>query len=272
MIPIKKRFLTAIIAVVLLVAIMPSANAVSLLVDNTSVTNNVDLYHSTTYVPIRAVSQLLSPGARVTWENEQAVVQTSSLTLTARPGDCYMRANGRMLYASEGIRLVNGTTLVPIRALAKAFGASSVSWNGSNQTAIVKRGSGTITSGDAYYNSSEVYWLSRIINSESSGEPLKGKIAVGNVIQNRVTSNSFPNSIYDVIFDTKWGTQFQPVANGTIYNTPSANSVAAAKLCLDGASVVGSSLYFLNPAIATSFWMTHNRTYVTTIGNHSFYS
>lgn len=267
----KKRILTAIFAVVLLVAIMPSANAVSLLLDNTTVTNNVTLYHSTTYVPIRAVSQLLSPGARVSWENGQAIVQTSTHTITARPGDCYMQANGRILFASENVILYNGSTLVPIRVLAKALGAS-VTWNSSAQTAIIQSGSGTIASGDNYYDSSEVYWLSRIINAESNGEPLKGKIAVGNVIQNRVISSSFPDSIYGVIFDKTWGTQFQPVANGTINNTPSAESVVAAKLCLDDASVVGGSLYFFNPSIATSFWITQNRSYIATIGNHKFYA
>lgn len=267
----KKRIITAIIAVVILVSIVPSANAVSLLVDNTAITSNVTLYNSTTYVPIRAVSQMLSPGAKVTWENGQAVVRTTSQTLTARPGDCYMQANGRFLYASEGIRLVNGTTLVPIRVLAKALGAT-VTWNGSAQTAVVKRGSGTIASGDSYYGSDAVYWLSRIINAESSGEPLKGKIAVGNVILNRVSSSSFPNSIYGVIFDTKYGTQFQPVANGTIYNTPSAECVLAAKLCLDNASVVGASLFFFNASKATSYWIAQSCTYVATIGNHQFYA
>lgn len=267
----KKRILTAIIAVVIFFAIAPRANAVSLLVDNTAVTENVTLYNSTTYVPIRAVSNLLSPGSKVSWENGQAVVKTPSLTLTARPGDCYMQANGRMLYASEGIKLVSGTTLVPIRALAKAFGAA-VSWNGSAQAAVVKSGSGTIAAGDYFYDSGSVYWLSRIINAESSGETLKGKIAVGNVILNRVSSPSFPNTIYDVIFDTRWGTQFQPVANGTIYDTPSAESALAAKLCLDGASVVGASLFFFNPSTATSHWISQSCTYVATIGNHVFYA
>lgn len=266
----KKRILTAIIAVALFAAIMPAAGAVSLSVDGTAV-KNATMYNGTTYVPIRAAAQLLSPGATVSWENGQAVVRSSSLTLTARPGSYYLQANGRMLYAAETVKLVNGSTLVPIRALAKALGGS-VSWNAAAQRVTVYSGSGTIQSGDRFYDSSEVYWLSRIISAESSGESIKGKVAVGNVILNRVASTSFPNTIYDVIFDTTGGTQFQPVSNGTIYSTPTDDSVIAAKLCLDGASVVGNSLFFLNPAIATSSWISNNRQFVAAIGNHYFYA
>jgi N-acetylmuramoyl-L-alanine amidase len=115
-----------------------------------------------------------------------------------------------------------------------------------------------------------VYWLSRIISAESGGEPLEGKIAVGNVVLNRVKSPDFPNTIYGVIYDTAGGIQFEPVANGTVNNVPDPDSVLAAKLCLDGASVAGGSLFFLNPSLATSFWITENRTKVAAIGSHVF--
>ncbi|NLA85971.1 MAG: cell wall hydrolase, partial [Clostridiales bacterium] len=135
----------------------------------------------------------------------------------------------------------------------------------------IKRGGGAIQSGDCFYDSVAILWLSRSIHAESEMDPLTGKIAVGNVILNRVKSPDFPGTIYGVIFDSRWGGQFQPVKNGTIYNTPSADSVLAAKLCLDGANVAGSSLFFLNPAISTNFWMMQNKNHVTTIGNHQFY-
>ncbi len=265
-----KKLLVTLLIMCMLVAVLPSAEALTLQVNSTTLTN-VSMYNSTTYVSLRSISLLLSPGAQITWENNQAVVRTSKLTVIARPGSYYIDANGRKLYAADGVRLINGTTMVPVRVIAKAMGAS-VSWNASAQQAVVTGGNGTITAGDNYYNSDAVYWLSRIINAESNGEPIKGKIAVGNVILNRVASSDFPNSIYGVIFDKVGGTQFTPVANGTIYNTPSSDSILAAKLCLDGASVAGSSLFFLNPVIATSSWISKNRPYVATIGNHVFYA
>ena len=266
----KKTFITLLI-VCLLIAVVPKAGAVSMQVNGTTLTSGVMTFNSTTYVPLKTVSLLLRPDARISWENNQAVVRTSNLTITARPGNCYLQANGRYLFAPYNIKLVNGTTMVPVRVLAKAMGAS-VTWNSSTQKTVVSKGSGTITSGANYYSSDKVYWLSRIINAESSGESIRGKIAVGNVILNRVASPDFPNSIYGVIFDRTGGTQFTPVANGTIYNTPSAESIIAAKLCLDGASVVSNSLFFLNPVTATSSWIANNRPYVATIGNHVFYA
>ena len=265
-----KKFLSALLVLCLLAAAAPYAQAVSAQVNGVAV-SGATLYNGSTYVPIRALSQKLRTDASVSWEGGQAVVSASNLSITARPGALYIEANGRLLFAPDGVRLVNGTTLVPIRTLAKAFGAS-VSWNAAAQRADVAGGNGTISAGSTFYNSDSVYWLSRIINAESEGEPLRGKIAVGNVILNRVDSPDFPNSIYGVIFDTKWGVQFTPVSNGTINNAPSAESIIAAKLCLDGANTAGNSLFFFNAALATSTWIARSRSHVTTIGNHQFYA
>jgi len=266
-----KKIISAFLIIGLLISAAPSANAVSLLVNNTTLTTNVSLYNSITYVPLRATSLLLYPEANVSWENNTAIVRGSALALTARPGDCYIDANGRKLFAKDSVRVVNGVTLVPVRVLAKAMGAT-VAWNASTQKVSLSSGSNTIQAGDQYYDSTSLYWLSRIINAESNGESLTGKIAVGNVILNRVASPNFPDYIHDVIFDDVGGVQFTPVANGTINNSPSDESILAAKLCLDGASVVGNSLFFLNPTIATSSWITRTRAYVATIGNHKFYA
>lgn len=118
----------------------------------------------------------------------------------------------------------------------------------------------------------DIYWLSRIIHAEAQGEPYQGKVAVGNVILNRVRNGNFPNSIYGVVFDKQHGyTQFSPVIDGTIYNNPGRESIQAATEALNGARPVGEALYFLNPRKATNFWIVHNRRYMKTIGDHDFY-
>ncbi|MDQ2084854.1 peptidoglycan-binding protein [Herbivorax sp. ANBcel31] len=122
------------------------------------------------------------------------------------------------------------------------------------------------------YNSDDVYWLSRIINSEAQGEPYQGQVAVGNVVLNRVNSPRFPDTIYGVIFEYyKHIPQFSPVAEGTIYNMPSQSSVQAAKDSLNGARPVGNSMYFFNPDKSAGTWIVQNRQYLTRIGNHIFY-
>lgn len=270
----KKLLFTMIIALSMLAFVSTSAQAstaVSLAVNKKTTDVHAVLINSTTYVPLRAVTNLLNPEAAISWENRQAFIRTPELTALASPGKNYMDANGRMLYIKDGVKLINGSTMVPIRTLAKAFGAE-VDWNGNTKTANVTFGSGTITTGDKYYDSDSVYWLSRIISAESKGEPLEGKIAVGNVVLNRVESPDYPSTIYDVIFDRKWGVQFQPTANGAIYKNPDAESILAAKLCLDGASIVGDSLFFLNPDKSTNFWAINNCSFHKTIGNHLFYA
>ncbi len=118
----------------------------------------------------------------------------------------------------------------------------------------------------------DIYWLSRIINSEAQGESYEGKVAVGNVIINRVNSPKFPNTIKGVVFDKQNGyTQFSPVIDGTIYNNPDAYSIKAAKDVLNGSRPVGDALYFLNPRKSTNFWIVENREHIKTIGLHDFY-
>lgn len=131
---------------------------------------------------------------------------------------------------------------------------------------------GTNSSGTSY-SQDDLYWLARIIEAEAGGEPYNGKVAVGNVILNRVKSNEFPNTVYSVIFEY-YGSipQFSPVADGTIYNTPSEESINAAKDALNGAKPVGNSTYFFNPAKAAGSWIVNNKTYVTRISGHTFYA
>lgn len=101
---------------------------------------------------------------------------------------------------------------------------------------------------------------------------MAGKLAVGSVVMNRVASSEYPSTVYGVVFDRRGGVQFTPVANGEIYRTPDAESIEAAKRCLDGERVSESILFFINADIASSFWISENRQYVMTVGNHDFYA
>lgn len=138
-----------------------------------------------------------------------------------------------------------------------------------NSSTVSKGTSSSRTS----YSQDDLYWLARIIEAEAGAEPYNGKVAVGNVILNRVKSNEFPNTIYGVFFEY-YGSipQFSPVADGTIYNTPSEESINAAKDALNGAKPVGNSTYFFNPTKAAGSWIVKNKTYVTRISGHTFYA
>jgi len=220
----------------------------------------------TTYVPL--VSFVQSIGSHdISWDGQTARITSPELTLTATPGQQWLEANGRCLYVPGGVRLVSGRTMVPVRTLAQIYGLE-VNWNAETNTVFLSGTAKQLESGDTYYDEDTLYWLSRVISAESRGEPLTGQIAVGNVVLNRLNSDVFPDDLQQVIFQPG---QFEPVENGTIYNDPYHLSVTAAKLCLDGAQVVGDCMYFFAPALSPGTWIVNNRTYYTTIGCHRFY-
>ena len=264
----KRLFVS--LALGLSLTLTPPLAAGEVTVDGRAVEAAATVRENTTYVSLRAVVQALAPEAGIQWTGSCALAEGEDFTLTARPGALYLEVNGRALYIPLGVLLEDDRTLVPVRVLAQALGAD-VDWNSATGEVTVTSGDGTILTESDVYDAHALYWLSRIISAESRGEPLTGKVGVGNVILNRVGHAEFPNTIYGVIFDGRWGGQFEPVQNGTVYSTPTQESVIAAKLVLEGADTVGDSLYFLAPALAGNHWIMENRDYVATIGGHWFY-
>lgn len=220
----------------------------------------------TSYMTLRALAQ--HSDYELSWDGSRAWLKGQDLELSARPGDLYILSNDRALYVEGGVRVVDGKLTLPLRVVAAATGGS-LGWN--PKTATASLGLTGASAPQANYNEEDLYWLSRIISAESRGEPLVGQIAVGNVVLNRVADKQFPDTIKDVIFDTKYAVQFEPVANGTVYNEPAQSSVLVAKMTLEGAQVVGKSLYFFAPALSEGTWIVNNRTYYTSIGGHDFY-
>lgn len=111
--------------------------------------------------------------------------------------------------------------------------------------------------------------LQKLVEAEAGGESMEGKIAVVNVVMNRVKSNKYPNNIRAVIYQKN---QFQPVSTGVIYQkTPSAETKEAVRRALLGERVIGSDIL--------NFWATwldsghevwKHLTPVRTIGVHHF--
>ncbi len=229
------------------------------------------IIRSVTYVPLRSFAELAGADS-ITWnaKTATATVKKGSITMTVTDGGYYLVASERYFYTGEAVLNINNRLFVPIRPLAKVF-SMELQWKGDSRTVALTSTGKTLAPASEYYNSKDLYWLSRIISAESAGESLYGQIAVGNVVMNRVASKQFPNTVYGVIFDRVGGTQFSPVSMGTIYNTPSARSVIAAKICLEGYSISDEILFFMNPRIATSNWISNNRPFAFSIGNHDFY-
>ncbi len=227
-------------------------------------------------VPYADVEALFSElgGMSFTYRNNGKTlnVRGKNFEMDVIDGSNVVYANGRTLFAMTPSALMsNGKIYAPISSLAKTQNLK-YSYNASSLSVILSGKASPITQGSRYYREDAVYWLARIISAESRGESLLGQIAVGSVVLNRVNSSEYPNTIWGVIFDKKYGVQFSPISNGSIYNTPTATAITAAKICLDGFNVNNSALFFLYPSHSSSSWIPNNREYLFSVGKHDFYA
>ncbi|MBR6728695.1 MAG: cell wall hydrolase [Clostridia bacterium] len=232
------------------------------------------LYEGNTYVPIRFVSEALSADS-VQWDGtrEMATIQYEGKKIELPKDKKVAYINGKKITLAGGTKLVNDRVYVPVRFVAEEMDCT-VDWIFNTYTVDISKENVTVPPelvAERSYTDDDIYWLSKIIHAESRGEPLRGKIAVGNVVLNRVKSSEYPNTIYGVIFDRQHGVQFSPVLDGSIYQSPLGDSVIAAKRALNGEKEVGACLFFLNPKTAQSSWIITNRPYFKTIHNHDFY-
>ena len=234
------------------------------------INENAYLINDTTYIPLRAVSTVAGASVAFDSKTRTAYITKSGLSMSVSDGSYILYANERpLMSATPALILSDGRMYVPVRSIAKAL-TLEVEWSPSRTVRLT----GTVKPlkhADSFYNTDNLYWLSRIISAESQGEPLLGQIAVGNVVLNRVRHRDYPNTIYGVIFDTKYGVQFSPIVNGSIYRVPAYTSVLAAKICLEGVSISEKILFFMEPSKSTSSWIYNNRPYAFTVANHYFF-
>lgn len=114
--------------------------------------------------------------------------------------------------------------------------------------------------------SNDLNLLSKVVYSESRGEPYVGQVAVAAVVLNRISSPSFPNSMSGVVYQAG---AFDAVSDGQINLTPDATARKAAQDAINGWDPTYGAIYYFNPATATSKWIW-SRPQVLTIGKHIF--
>lgn len=117
------------------------------------------------------------------------------------------------------------------------------------------------------YTENDVYMLAQLIYGEARGESTKGKIAVGNVVMNRVLSRGYPgDTIKQVI--TASG-QFSGYSSSI---RPNSSCKSAARQVLERQVwVIPQNVYFFNSdRTPGENWGSHK--YYGQIGNHCFYT
>lgn len=212
----------------------------------------------------------------MSWSEDNGTLTLSvpGAVLTGHKDDGYFEADGRYIYAPDGWLVKGDVLYLPSDAVERLFGVK-INVSEKRDRLELSTDKLTVMSGGASYyelnyDAELLYWLPQIINAEAKFEPLAGQIGVGNVVMNRLSSPDFPDTIFEVIYDTEHTVQFEPISTGGIFQEPTEQATIAAYLCLEGYSTVGGSLYFVNPEFGSG-WFDSSLELVETIGHHNFY-
>ena len=168
------------------------------------------------------------------------------------------RAEAEAKAAAEAQAAAEESARLAAEAQAKAVAEAARIAAEAQQAALAAQAAQT-----AAISAEELKLLANIIYCEAGSESYVGKVAVGNVIMNRVKSASQPNTITEVVYAKG---QFSPVRNGSLQRALSsdkadASCYQAAIEALAGAQPVGEKLFFRR----------NNGRSGQVIGHHVFY-
>lgn len=126
-------------------------------------------------------------------------------------------------------------------------------------------------------NENDMEILCRLVEAEAGGEDFQGKKLVAHVVLNRLEHEQFPDTIEDVVFETRQGiTQFSPVKDGRFYRVKvSEETKSAVEQAVKDEDNASGALYFVNSEIADRSamkWFDSKCTYLFRHGNHDFFS
>ena len=227
------------------------------------------LENDTVYVPLISVSRAL--GANVMKDSffKRTSISGNGRCLVLFDDKPYNLLNGTFTFFKPLSE--DGTLYVTARFIADMFGAS-ISWDSYRYEVNLTLDGYTVPKEyvETRYNDEDLLWLSRIVYCEAGSVSIDAKIMVANVILNRRESPQFPNTIREVICDTRFGIQFPPSQSDIIYRTANTHTILACKVALNGVMLVPDCKYFSYTSDNFS-WVYENCTLYTTIGNQAFY-
>lgn len=122
----------------------------------------------------------------------------------------------------------------------------------------------------------EIEILQRIVEAEATGEDVKGKMLVANVILNRVKDESFPDTVEGVVFQKSGNTyQFSPIKDKRYWSVKiSKDTITAVDRVLQGEDSSQGALYFSARQRAdknSMKWFDNNLKYLFQYGGHEFF-
>ena len=153
---------------------------------------------------------------------------------------------------------------------------ASGSMNESIQDSLSNIKSTALNTENATYSDEEVYLTAQLVHHEAHNQAYNGKVAVAEVLLNRVQSSLFPDKVNDVIFQNGQFSSLRRLKN----INPTELELRIAYNVLNGSLRVLNDkdvMYFRNPKITSGISASTkkdwgNLEYATYIGEHAFYS
>lgn len=118
-------------------------------------------------------------------------------------------------------------------------------------------------------NDEDAYKLAALMEHEAANQGINGKVAVAEVVYNRLLSNFYPNTINEVIYQDGQFTKVEEIE----YITPTEEDIEIARQVLSGTLRILNNpeiLYFNNPDLITEDKLKELEA-VVQINNHTFY-
>lgn len=205
------------------------------------------IHQNRTYVPIRFIAEAFHMEVEWVPEEKKAVIKDDAESIAMWIGSNKLLVNNEEFIMDVNIDGIDGRTMVPIRFFAE-FLDFTVDWDDATYSVELFKEGAEIPASSILkraYTEEDLLWLARIVDVEGRNLSMDAQLAIANVVLNRMKSASFPNTVYDVIFDARYSKQFPPAhKNGFTEKVPGKTCVIAAKMALEGINNISKCLFF----------------------------
>jgi len=211
-------------------------------------TKDALMINNTTYVPIRAIFEVLGY-KDIAFDNETYKVTTKStlgeFQFLLNTTEVYV--NGVSTHMEQPSLMINGTTMIPLRFISEFF-KFQITWDSKYYTVSLTNTAFPVNQAalnGRFYTFDELTTFSKLIMKEAGGTSYATKHAVASVVMNQVRHPGLPNTVNGVIYYVSRSAHFPPAHKAGFLDTvPNKECIMAAKMTLRGENSAGTCIYF----------------------------
>lgn len=245
----KNLMIGGAVALTMTTAVFAQEEAVKLKIEDAGKEHQLDILmqDGKTYFPARPAT--LEMGGSVEWigETRELILMKDDKSVKLTMDSSWAKVNGQDVEMEDKPFFKDGNAYISARLLAEGLGFD-VDWESQSSTVVIRskveEPEPVIEEVKPSYSQEDLELLSRIVYVEARGLSQEAKLAVANVVMNRVKSPRFPNTIKEVIYQRG---QFPPAHKSSFLNNKvSSQALEAAKRALEGENNIDDCLFFNN--------------------------